>query len=81
MQLPRRVHGIVGRKTELAELDRHWRAGDSSDDDGYAVVVLTGLAGVGKTTLALHWAHQVVDSFPDGQLYVNLRGSTRAQTR
>jgi DNA-binding SARP family transcriptional activator/Tfp pilus assembly protein PilF len=68
-QLPVDVRGFVGRTTELAELD-----GLLSADVPVAMSVVAGTAGVGKTALAVRWAHRVRDRFPDGQLYVDLRG-------
>ena len=60
---------FVGRERELAQLDESL-AGPSPR----SVVVVTGTAGIGKTMLALHWAHGVAHRFPDGQLYADLRG-------
>jgi DNA-binding SARP family transcriptional activator/Tfp pilus assembly protein PilF len=73
-QLPGDVAGFTGRSAELAQLDALLRA--ESDDAPRTVVISTiaGAAGVGKTALAVRWAHQVRDQFPDGQLYINLRG-------
>jgi DNA-binding SARP family transcriptional activator len=70
-QLPTDVAGFVGRADLLARLD----ALISADGVG-AVACLCGVAGIGKTALAVHWAHRVANRFADGQLYVNLRGST-----
>ncbi|MFC4012012.1 ATP-binding protein [Nonomuraea purpurea] len=66
-QLPAAVAGFAGRAEPLRILDD--TAGRPS-----ATMVIAGTAGVGKTTLAVHWAQRVRDRFPDGQLYVNLRG-------
>ncbi|MEV0460838.1 AfsR/SARP family transcriptional regulator [Catellatospora methionotrophica] len=72
-QLPLARPGFVGRDAELATLGEIL-AGPPGGPAGVAIATLSGMAGVGKTTLALHWAHQAADRFPDGQLYVNLRG-------
>jgi tetratricopeptide (TPR) repeat protein/transcriptional regulator with XRE-family HTH domain len=72
-QVPADVLGFAGRAEHLTRLDALL---DNTDPTPTAVVisVLSGTAGVGKTALAIHWAHRVVPSFPDGQLYVNLHG-------
>ncbi|MFJ6675946.1 BTAD domain-containing putative transcriptional regulator [Actinosynnema sp. NPDC091369] len=68
-QLPADVLGFVGREAELAELE-----GLLSADGPVSIAAVTGTPGVGKTALAVRWAHQVRDRFPDGQLYADLRG-------
>ncbi|WP_199896444.1 AfsR/SARP family transcriptional regulator [Streptomyces niger] len=70
--LPGDVAGFTGRARQLAELD----ALTSPDPASTAAVIclVTGAPGVGKTALTVHWAHRVRQAFPDGQLYVNLRG-------
>jgi tetratricopeptide (TPR) repeat protein len=69
-QLPANPPAFTGRAQQLSELDKLLRAGS----DTVVISAIDGTAGVGKTALALQWAHQVADQFPDGQLYVNLRG-------
>ncbi|MDQ7808408.1 tetratricopeptide repeat protein [Amycolatopsis sp. A133] len=64
---------FVGRRAELEWLERSL----GRSDECPRVVVLSGMAGVGKTTLALHWSRGVAVDFPDGQLYANLRGFDR----
>ncbi|ADJ49526.1 SARP family transcriptional regulator [Amycolatopsis mediterranei S699] len=72
-QLPAPPRPFTGRVAELAELTAAMRA--QAEPGGTVVIsAIGGTGGIGKTWLALHWAHQHIDRFPDGQLFVNLRG-------
>jgi len=80
-QLPADVDVFTGRGLELAELDRllttttaEQAAAAGGGSTAVVISAVSGTAGVGKTALALRWAHRVRGEFPDGQLYVNLRG-------
>jgi DNA-binding XRE family transcriptional regulator len=67
-QLPAAVPGFTGRVDELAGLN-----GLLGKDEDHTVVI-SGTAGVGKTALAIYWAQQIAGRFPDGHMFVNLRG-------
>ncbi|TMR97390.1 AfsR/SARP family transcriptional regulator [Nonomuraea basaltis] len=70
-QLPAPPPHFVGRDRERAELDRLAR---DRTTNSVAIAAVSGGGGMGKTWLALHWAHDNIDLFPDGQLFVNLHG-------
>ncbi|MEO3790837.1 tetratricopeptide repeat protein [Nonomuraea sp. B10E15] len=72
-QLPPVAAHFVGWRTELALLDDLHKESGSVAGTHLSVLIVGG-AGMGKTTLALQWCSAVADDFPDGQLYVNLRG-------
>lgn len=69
-QLPAAPAVFIGREDALERLDRSERA----------VRLITGAAGVGKSTTALHWAHRVAHRFPDGQIFADLHGFSRQAT-
>ncbi len=72
-QLPAVVPHFAGRGDELQVLAA--ALGETAEVDRTVVIsAIAGTAGVGKTALAVHWAHEAAGRFPDGQLYVNLRG-------
>ncbi len=70
-ELPAPVRHFTGRAAELDKLSELAAAGEVP---ALVICAVGGTAGVGKTALAVQWAHQVADRFPDGQLHVNLRG-------
>ena len=72
-QLPRDIGDFTGRSENLAALDAVL-VSHASELEPISITSISGPAGVGKTALAVHWAHCVQDRFPDGQLYANLRG-------
>lgn len=73
-QLPMDVTHFTGRDAELATLDAFLAQDDVDRPAAMVIQAIAGTAGVGKTALVVHWAHRVRDRFPDGQLFVNLRG-------
>jgi len=72
-QLPRAVVGFAGRRHHLDRLTT-LLARPGARPSAVVISAIAGTAGVGKTALAVYWAHRVAKRFPDGQLYVNLRG-------
>jgi len=72
-QLPADLPAFAGREPELSQLSGLLHPG--SETSGTVVIgAIDGMAGVGKTTLAIHWAHRAAKHFDDGQLYLDLRG-------
>lgn len=76
-ELPPATHGFVGRGSELAGLDSLSTLAQAGR--GPTVGLITGVAGVGKTSLAVHWAHQAADRYPDGRLFADLAGYDERQ--
>ncbi len=73
-QLPPDIADFTGREVALERLRSRGRGRDHAPT-AVVITAVVGKAGVGKTTLAVHGAHQLRSLFPDGQLYVNLRGA------
>jgi DNA-binding SARP family transcriptional activator len=73
-ELPSAVPDFTGRSSELEALTRLLDQSGERAPGAVVISAIGGTAGVGKTALAVHWGHYAARRFPDGQLYVNLRG-------
>lgn len=78
-ELPADVSGFAGREDVLKALDELLPGNPQSSARPVVIAAITGTAGVGKTALAVHWAHRVAEQFPDGQLYLNLCGHAQGR--
>ncbi|MCD0445737.1 AAA family ATPase [Glycomyces sp. A-F 0318] len=79
-ELPADVAAFTGREGELRELEAA-RLGDAAEGIPPAsIVVISGMAGVGKTASAVHWSRRIADDYPDGQLFLDLRGHSAVPT-
>jgi DNA-binding SARP family transcriptional activator/tetratricopeptide (TPR) repeat protein len=78
-QLPASVRSFVGRQAEAGRLDGLMRqVADTAEGGGMVVIsAIDGMAGVGKTALAVHAAHRLAGEFPDGQLFIDMHGYTQ----
>ncbi|WP_410667627.1 tetratricopeptide repeat protein [Amycolatopsis sp. cmx-4-68] len=70
-QIPAGSGSLTGREQQVARLDALLGQAELGQPN---VAVISGTAGVGKTALAVHWAHRAAEHFPDGQLYLDLHG-------
>jgi DNA-binding SARP family transcriptional activator len=71
-QLPADLPTFAGREPELAQVSK--MLSPDGESPLVAICAIDGMAGIGKTTFAIHWAHRVAKQFEDGQLYLNLHG-------
>jgi tetratricopeptide (TPR) repeat protein/transcriptional regulator with XRE-family HTH domain len=75
--LPRDIAAFTGRRDELGQLMARWAEAAAADGGGVVSVhAIGGMAGIGKTTLAVHAAHRLAGSFPDGQFFLPLHAHT-----